>query len=269
MKRGIVFVLLIVSITITEQNNCEVTNKTFKAGEQFTYKIYYNWGALWMAAGEASFAVQLSNLNRRSVYHFTSLGTTYSKYDWFYKVRDKYESYADTSTLRPLRFIRETHEGGSYSYDDYVFSDRKNKIYAAAKRNDKPSKFDSIKINNCTNDVMTMIYYARCFDFSKCKPNDTLPITFVLDGAIYPSYLRYLGIEIIKDDNLGMVRCIKFKPKLISGTIFKGGEGMTVWITDDQNKVPIYVETPIIIGTVKAYLINTVGMRYKLNCQVH
>ena len=109
MKRGIVFVLIFVCFNAAAQTKCTVTNSTFKAGEQYTYKIYYNWGALWMVAGEASFAVQLSNLGGRSVYHFTGLGTTYSKYDWFYKVRDKYESYADTATLRPLRFIREAH----------------------------------------------------------------------------------------------------------------------------------------------------------------
>ncbi len=269
MKRGIVFILLIVSITITAQNNCEVTNKTFKAGEQFTYKIYYNWGAIWMAAGEGSFGAQLTTLAGRSVYHFIGLGTTYTKYDWFYKVRDKYESYADTLTLKPIRFIREAHEGGSYTYDDYVFSQRKSKIYSAAKRNKKPAVYDSINISNCTNDVMTAIYYARCIDFSKYKPNDTIPITFVLDGLVYPSYMRYLGIETIKDDNLGKVRCIKFKPKLIAGTIFKGGEGMTVWMTDDENKIPVYVETPIVIGTIKAYLINYIGLRNKMNCQIH
>ena len=268
MKKVILSVLLLLSIAAVAQNNCSVTNKTFKAGEPFTYKIYYNWGALWMAAGEGSFGAQLTTLSGRSVYHFIGLGTTYTKYDWFYKVRDRYESYADTLTLKPIRFIREAHEGGSYTYDDYVFSQRKNKIYSACKRNKNATKFDSININSCTNDVMTAVFYARCLDFSKCKPNDTIPITFVLDGLVYPSYIRYVGIETITDDNLGKVRCIKFRPKLIAGTIFKGGEGMTVWMTDDDNKIPIYVETPIVVGTIKAYLINTIGLRNKMNCLV-
>jgi len=268
MKRGVLFIFMILSLCAIAQNNCAVVNNSFKANEQFNYKIYYNWGALWMAAGEASFSAQLATVNGRTVYHFLGLGTTYSKYDWFYKVRDKYESYADTANLKPLRFTREAIEGGSYTYDDYVFNQRKNKVYTDSKRNKKPSKLDSICITACTDDVLTAIFYARCLDFKKYKPNDTIPITFVLDGKVYPSYIRYLGVEIIDDEFLGKVRCIKFRPKLIEGTIFKSGEGMTVWVTDDENKMPLYVETQIVIGTVKVYLINYIGLKNKMNCLI-
>jgi hypothetical protein len=268
MKKRIVFILLISQLVAAAQKNCSVNNQTFNSGEQLNYIIYYNWGLIWMAAGEASFSAQLTSLNNRKVYHFMGLGATYPKYDWFYKVRDKYESYADTSTLKPLRFSREAFESGSYTFDDYVFDQRKNKVYTDEKRNRKSSKLDSITITSCTNDVMTAIFYARCLDFSKYKPNDTIPITFVLDGKIYPSYIRYIGKQTITSDLLGKVRCIKFRPKLIEGTIFKGGEGMTVWVTDDENKMPVYVETPIIIGTIKVYLSKYSGLRNKIDCIV-
>jgi hypothetical protein len=221
-----------------------------------------------MAAGEASFSTKLEQVNHRDVYHFTGLGATYSKYDWFFKVRDKYESWADTSSLKPLRFRREASEGGNYTYDDYVFDQRKKKVYTAEKRNKKPTKIDSVSITSCTNDVMTAIFYARCLDFSAYKPNDTISITFVLDGKVYPSYVRYLGKETIKSELLGNVRCIKFRPRLIEGTLFKGGEGMTVWVTDDENRMPVYVVTPIIVGTVKVHLFKHSGLRNKIDCIV-
>ena len=266
MKRIAFVILLLFYFTSSGQKNCSIDNNSFKAGEQFNYKIYYNWGAIWMEAGEASFCVFLNTLNGRSVYHFVGLGATYPKYDWFYKVRDKYESYADTGSLKPLRFIREAKEGGSYTYDDYVFNQKKNKVYTSSKRNKKQSKLDSINITACTNDVMTAIFYARCLDFSKYKAKDTIPITFVLDGEVFPSYIRYLGKETVKSDLLGNVRCIKFSPKLIEGTIFKGGEGMIVWVTDDENKMPVYVETPIIVGTIKVKIFDYKGLRNPLNC---
>ncbi|HLC82799.1 MAG TPA: DUF3108 domain-containing protein, partial [Bacteroidia bacterium] len=152
--------------------------------------------------------------------------------------------------------------------DDYIFNQKKNKVYTSSKRNRKPSKLDSISITSCTNDVMTAIFYARCLDFSKYKPKDTIPITFVLDGEVFPSYIRYLGKETIKSDLLGTVRCIKFSPKLIEGTIFKGGEGMVVWVTDDENKMPVYVETPIIVGTIKVRLYKYEGLKNQINCIV-
>ncbi len=268
MKKTLLFILLCFQLMLFGQKNCSVENNSFKAGEQFNYKIFYNWGAIWMEAGEASFSVFLNKLNGKNVYHFVGLGATYPKYDWFYKVRDRYESYADTATLKPIRFIRDAKEGGSYTYDDYVFNQKKNKVYTSSKRNRKPSKLDSLSITSCTNDVMTAIFYARCLDFSKYKPKDTIPITFVLDGEIFPSYIRYLGKETIKSDLLGTVRCIKFSPNLIEGTIFKGGEGMIVWVTDDENKMPVYVETPIVVGTIKVWLYKYEGLKNPIKCIV-
>jgi hypothetical protein len=77
-----------------------------------------------------------------------------------------------------------------------------------------------------------------------------------------------MGKEIIKSELLGQVRCIKFRPKLIEGTLFKGGEEMVVWVTDDENKMPVYVETPILIGTIKVNLLKYTGLRNKLDCIV-
>lgn len=268
LKKLVVFIPLFIQLHAIAQKSCSVQNQTFNAGEVFTYKINYNWGAIWVAAGEASFSAELTKVNNRTVYHFIGLGSTYPKYDFLYKVRDKYESYADTFSLKPLRFIREANEGGAYTFDDYVFSTTKNKVYTNSRRNRKPGTFDSIAITACTNDVLTAIYYTRCLDFSKYNVNDTIPITFVLDGEVFPSYVRYIGKEIIKSELLGQVRCIKFRPKLIEGTLFKGGEGMVVWVTDDENKMPVYVETPILIGTIKVNLIKYTGLRNKLDCIV-
>ncbi len=268
MKKIITLTFISFHLLHVAQKNCAVINHTFKSGEVFNYKINYNWGALWVAAGEASFRVELKEISNLPVYHFIGSGTTYPKYDFLYKVRDKYESYADTLHLKPLRFIREANEGGSYTFDDYVFSPSKNKVYTHSRRNKKAGKFDSISINSCTNDVMTAIFYARCLDFSSYKINDTIPITFVLDGEVFPSYIRYLGKETIKSELLGKVRCIKFRPKLIEGTLFKGGEEMIVWVTDDENKMPVYVETPILVGTIKVSLYKYENLRNKLNCLV-
>jgi len=260
-----IFILFYSSFCFS-QNDCSVDNQTFKYNEQLNYKIFYNWGAIWMTAGEASFNTYKTKIKETECFHFVGLGATYPKYDWFYKVRDKYESYADTASLKPLRFVREVYEGNNFAHDDYVFNHKRNKVFTSSKRGKEASKLDSLKITSCTNDVMTAIYYTRCLDFSKYKPNDTIPITFVLDGVVYPSYIRYVGKEVIKSDAFGTVRCIKFRPNLIKGSIFKGGEGMTVWVTDDKNKIPVYVETPIIVGTVKVKLASFANLKNPTDC---
>lgn len=268
MKKCLYFLLLLLHFSVFAQKNCTVKNETFAAGEHLQYKVHYSWGAIWLLAAEGGLITALKEVNGKTVYHFTGYGGTYPKYDWIYKVRDKYESFADTSTLKPIRFIREANEGGNYTYDDYVFSSRKNKIYTNEKRNKKPGRLDSINITPCTIDILTAVSHVRCMDFSQYKSNDTIPITLVLDGKIYSTYIRYLGKEIIKTELLGKVRCIKFRPKLIEGSLFKAGEEMTVWVTDDKNRMPVYVETPILVGTIKVHLFKFSNLRNKTDCVV-
>ena len=270
IKATILYCILFFTLPIilNAQKNCEVKNQAFQAGERLNYKIDYNWGFIWMSTGEANFSSVLSDLNGKKVLHFSCLGTTYPQYDWFYKVYDIYESYVDSVTLKPLRFNRVVNEGSNYAKDDYVFNHQKNKVYTSEKRNKKPVKLDSTSITACTDDLLAAIYHTRCLDFSIYKPKDTIPVIFVLDSKVYFSNIRYLGKETIHSELLGDVRCIKFSPKLIEGTIFKSGEGMTVWVTDDKNKVPVYIETPIIVGTVKVKLSAYSGLRNKIDCLI-
>ncbi len=260
--------MLLLPCILFAQNNCRVNNQAFKQGEILIYQIYYNWGKIWMETGEVTFTNELIDLNNTKIHHFTGKGHTYPKYDWFYKVRDRFESFADTITLKPLRFVRDVNEGGDHAYDDYVFDQKKRKIYTAEIRNKKKMKLDSINLAACTNDVLTAIYYSRCLDFSLYKPNDTIPITFVLNSKTYPSYMVYKGKEVLKTELFGTINCIKFCPKLIEGTIFKAGESMTVWATDDKNKIPVYVETPITVGYIKVKLMKHEGLRNKVDCAV-
>jgi hypothetical protein len=220
----------------------------------------YNWGVIWVDAGEATFSVKLSEYKGKPAWYHTGVGTTFEKYDWIYKVRDKFESYSDTATLRPYRFTRDSKEGGSFIYEDAVFNFHNNKAYTYVKKK-KEGKVDSCAITNCSIDVMTAIYYARNMDFSKCKPNDTIPLQLYLENKNYPVYIRYLGKEVFNLEGVGKFNCIKFRPLLIEGTIFSGGEKMDVWVTDDKNKIPLYVETPILVGKIKVKLKKVSGVR--------
>lgn len=84
-----------------------------------------------------------------------------------------------------------------------------------------------------------------------------------LDNELYEMYIRYLGKETIKT-KYGKFRAVKFKPLLIKGTIFEGGEKMTVWVSDDRNHVPVRIESPISVGSVKIDMISYRNLRYPL-----
>jgi hypothetical protein len=236
-------------------NDCTVRNNAFQAGESVTYKVYYKVAGVYVAGGEAVFSSTLETLNGKGVYHVVGDGKTNSFYDMIFKVRDKYESYIDTGSLKPYKFIRDANEGGHKIYENVTF----NKLANTALTNQ-----GVYKVPECVQDVISSIYYARNLDFSSLKPGDKIPFSMFLDNKVYDLYIRYLGKEVVKT-KYGKFRAIKFKPLLIKGTIFQGGEKMVVWISDDANHIPLRVESPIIVGDVVVDMINFQNRRHPLN----
>ncbi|MBD0276875.1 MAG: DUF3108 domain-containing protein, partial [Flavisolibacter sp.] len=95
------------------------------------------------------------------------------------------------------------------------------------------------------------------------QPNEKIPFSIFLENEVHNVYVRYLGRERVKT-KYGTFTAIKFKPLLIKGTIFEGGEKMTVWVTDDANRIPVRVDSPILVGTVRAELVQFKQLRYPL-----
>ena len=108
--------------------SCGMTNDVFTAGESLKYSVYYNWSAAWVYAGYATFNVNNATLNDRSVYHIVSEGKTSPKFDWFYKVRDRYETYIDPSKVVPFKFVRDVKEGDFSLQHLYTFKPEQNEV---------------------------------------------------------------------------------------------------------------------------------------------
>ncbi len=233
---------------------CGIKNTAFNAGEEISYTVYYAVAGIYIDAGSATFTNVLEKMNGRPVYHVVGVGKTNPSYDWIYRVRDKYESYIDTATLQPLKFLRNVDEGGYKKYENITFNRNVNTAVTTE---------GVFKVPDCVQDVLSAVYYARNIDFSKYKVNDKIPFTMFLDNEVFNMYIRYLGKETVKT-KYGKFNAIKFKPLLIKGTIFQGGEKMTVWVSDDANRVPLRIESPIVIGKVKVDMMSSRNLRYPL-----
>jgi hypothetical protein len=259
MKKALIGSLLLLSfISLTAGDEfCSIRNTAFANGETTTYKVYYTLG-VYIAAGEATFNVNLEKFNNKPVYHITGEGKTYGFYDSFFKVRDKYETFVDTLNLQPLKFIRNVYEGGYKIYQNVTFNRETN----TAITND-----GVFKVPNCVQDVVGSIFYARNIDFNKYKEGEKIPFAMFLDNETYNLYIRYLGKETIKT-KYGKFRAIKFKPLLVKGTMFEGGEKMTVWVSDDGNHLPLRVESAISVGSVKVDMMGYKNLRYPLSSMV-
>lgn len=233
---------------------CGIENKAFNVGEKVTFTVYYAVAGIYVNAGNATFSSELETFNNRPVYHVTGEGKTNSSYDWIYKVRDKYETYIDTATMQPLKFVRNVNEGGYKKYQNITFNKTANTAVAT----------DGVfKVPACVQDVMSSMYYARNVDFSKLQPDDRIPFSMFLDNEVFNMYIRYMGKETIKT-KYGKFNAIKIKPLLLKGQIFEGGEKMTVWVTDDANHIPVRIESPLVVGKVKIDMMSHENLRYPL-----
>lgn len=257
------------SISFDKQTTiCDVEHYPFSIGEQLVYQTSYNWGFIWLDAGQVTFNVEQNDYNGKPCYKLSGIGGTYPSYDWIFKVRDRFESWVDTASLKPYRYIRDIHEGSRTYYNECFYSFNKLKAYCVTKEEKKAVRLDTVPIAPCTFDAITMIYFSRTIDYSKYKPNDTIPISLFLDNKVYSLYIHFIGREKLTMDDKTVFNCIKFRPLLVEGTLFKGGEGMTVWATDDKNQIPLYVEAPILVGTVKAKIMNWKNLKYKMEARV-
>lgn len=247
---------------IAEVNSqCFDSNYAFQENERLEYEVYYNWGFIWLNAGYVDFKVKTGSYIGRPVYHFDAWGSSHKSYDWIFKVRDRYQSYLDRETLRPLWFLRENFEGGFEVNYRYIFDQYNHQVYSFTQNSDRPFKKDTVEITPCTFDVLSAVYFCRNLDFSSIQHGDSIPLTGILDREVFDLYVRYLGKEKITTKEGKTYQCIKFSALLIEGTIFKGGEDLYVWVTDDLNRVPVLVEAKILIGSVKAYLVRMEGLR--------
>lgn len=256
MKKRILVVLLF-SLTawiIPGDDFCSIRNNTFSSGENITLIVFYNALGIYVNAGTANFTITTEKLNNKPVYHVIATGVTNSKYDWIFKVRDRYETFIDTLSLRPFKFIRNVDEGGYKKYENITFNHAANTALSTQ---------GVYKVPACIQDVVSSMYYARNIDFNKYKAGDKIPFTIFLDNEVYSMYIRYQGKETIKT-RYGKFKAIVFKPLLVKGTLFEGGERMTVYVSDDDNKVPIRIESPLLVGSVKVDLMNYQNLRYPL-----
>lgn len=244
---------------------CDTDNTVFQAGEQIVYKLYYNWNFVWLSAGEVTF--QVNDLDNQ--YHITVRGKTYPSYEWFYAVDDKYESYLDKETLLPEIHIKDVHEGGYTRFDRTVFDQIDHKAVSSrgANRDDLKDKF--MDLEGCMHDLISIVYYARNLEPNQMNVGAEIPIKILMDQEIHPLALKYLGRnENKKVKGVGSYDTHVFSPQLIAGEVFKEGDEMKIYVSNDQNKLPVLIESPVSVGSVKAVLKSYKGLKYEMEAKV-
>lgn len=256
-----IFALLISFTSLVAAAQCFTGNQVFKEGEEISYTVSYNWGPVWVDAGLVTFSVAVETLNGKPAWHLKSTGKTFASYDLLFKVRDYYDSWLDPETFKSLGFKRYIYEGGYTLLNTLHFDHQNGRLISNTRTNQNPQRTDTVMLKPCAFDMLSAVYFTRTLDLARLPANGTSQVLTFIDDAYYPIVIRSLGREVVENTDGKRYRCIKFAAKMVQGTIFRGDEDVLVWVTDDDNRIPVYIEAKIIVGTVKAYLKTTKGLR--------
>ena len=233
---------LLLTFTCFSQENKE----TFKGGEWLRYKMSYSG---FFRAGTAVLELKETNLNGEKVFYSKGTGWTSGLLKWFFKVDDVYESYFDKGPVKPILFKRKINEGGYKKHRITKFDYTSNTAYIQDFKNQK----DTTMVFSKVQDILSLFYYLRKQDVKKFKKGDELLIDMFIDSQVYPFKLQFLGKEVVKT-KFGKVKCLVFRPLVQSGRVFKAEESVTLWISDDANKVPIKIKADLAVGSLRADL---------------
>lgn len=226
----------------------------FKRGERLEYNVSYGW----IDAGEAilELTTETKTIGGRPVYHAVGTGRSLGTFDFFFEVRDRYESYFDVEGIYPWLFIRDVSEGGYQIKQNYTFDH-----YRRIATNEKGKQF---KVSLGIQDMISSFYRARAMDLAGAKPGDVFEMDCFVDNEVWPLKVRYVGQETIKIKH-GKYNCLVFRPVVQEGRIFKKEEDMTVWVTNDQNKIPVQAKAKILVGSITMELRHYSGVANPVN----
>jgi hypothetical protein len=229
----------------TQKELPELKNKAFKRGEVLSFRMHYGI----IDAGVATLTVtdEEKEFAGRKTYHVVGIGESKGTFDFFFKVRDRYETYVDEKAIIPWFFIRRVSEGGYSITQDYVFNHYTQKVSVGS-----DGVFD---IQPNMQDMLSSFYYARTMDLTNAKPGDIFTLNCFMDKEIYPLKIKFIGRENV-EIKLGTFKCLKFRPIVQKGRVFKHEEDLNVWLTDDDNHIPIKGQADVLVGSIKLELTN-------------
>ena len=255
MKQTIltIFLGLLLFTQLPAQVTRTVKNSSFGRGEKLNFKVYYHslvTGNVTAGYGTLEITQDNRKFNNRDTYHIVATGKSSGFFNLFFKVDDRFESYVDEDGIYPWLFSRRTREGGYKKDDDVNF----NQLRGSAISRKKVTR---IPIN--VQDIISSFFFARTLDGNSIKPGDVINLPFFLDDSVYYSKVKFFGRETIKT-SMGKVKCLKLKPLLAKGAVFKEDYPMTLWVSDDANKIPVLAESAVIVGSVRMELISYSGL---------
>lgn len=249
-KVTILFLLYFLTNSFTTQKE-----DSFATGEWFKMRIHYGI----INAGYATLEIKEATRNNKKVHHVIGRGFTTGLTKAFFKVNDDYQSFFDKETGKPYQFLRKIDEGGYTKYQEGFFNQDDNSVLVKDYKNNTEKTF---KVPENVQDILSSFYYLRNHpEIDKLKEGESISIDMFFDDETTKFKLKYIGKEDI-NTKFGKVSCMMFRPYVQAGRVFKEEESLTVWVSNDDNKIPIRLKASLAVGSLKADLDEYKGLKH-------
>ncbi len=234
-----------------------IDNESFTSGEKLDYKVHYGL----INAAEATIDVDkdIQMINNRPCYKVNVFGKTTGSFDFFLKVRDTWRSYIDTTSIVPQRFHRNIEEGKYKKKENIMFDHYKNLATVEDKK-----ETQTFKVPDNVQDIVSGFYYLRTLNYEKRKIGEQIRIQGFFDDEVFDFTVSYRGKETV-ETKAGKIRAIKLVPKMPKNKLFDGEDAVTVYLSDDKNKVPVLIQAEMFVGAIKIDLYKYKGLKSSLN----
>ncbi len=245
--------------SVQTQLYCQPIDLPFQDGEIITYDVYYNWKFIWVPAGQVKF-----KFTEKADHYFIKVtGKSFDSYNSVFEVNDDYVSYVDKPTFLPSRFRRDVLEGNYVRFDSISFNRKDSTLteYIGKSREDAVASHHQL-IQDGIHDLLSAIYLLRQTKVDSLVKGDKIPFSVFFDQEKYDLDINYISSERKKIKSIGTIDCYRFQPQLVSGTVFNDGDIMDIWVSKDKNKIPVLIESPISVGSVKAVLKSVEGSKF-------
>jgi hypothetical protein len=200
----------------------------------------------FIKGGKATLVAENDKLNKKQTIHYRMRGRTTGLVDKVYEVNDVYESWVDPETFLPVKSIRNVKEQKYRFYDEVTYDHENDSIFS--------QKSGSKKVPDKVNDLVSVFFYIRqnsYFDDLLAGKRVQIPVFHGDD--LFLMELKYVGTKTI-NTKIGKKECYVVSPVVPKGKLFKDSDDLKIYITQDANRLPIYAEFEMVLGSLKCEL---------------
>jgi hypothetical protein len=221
--------------------------------ERLRMNLVYQLGFVPIPAGELIFQLYKCTKANSPVICLEMTGFNLSSYDCFYKYRSYQQTFLDIKTLELLSSERRVNQNGAIFEENYCFNPNTRKATNTSRKGCVTKVQDTVMGNVRVNDFLSTSYNIRNINFSKFKKGQSVSYSIILENKLYPINVMFLGRESIKLQGT-VYNCYKLSIQVIEGSVFRAGDAISAWITDDNKRIPVQFEANVLVGSIKAYL---------------